>query len=313
MDELGHILREARETKGLTLAEAQEETRINKKYLSALENGEYDQLPTPVHVRGFLKNYARFLGLDSQPLLERYELNLTQQSNSRFRKAQQDAPHQPPPSINNEQEQVFFDPVNMEVDVGQRRDPETAVRLVIVIALIIAVVLVANRFVPLLLGNGDGSQSVDESLNEFIEDITNRAVGTATAQSGEMLEVEAEATEPAFVPGEIITSTSRNNFDATAPASSSPAPRPQLPATMEEIALQLDISERTWMEVTIDGDVVFSGWARGDDPPFEWTAQEEAKVNTGNGAGIFVTINGQPWGRMGDRGENKEEVWRTTN
>ena len=82
---------------------------------------------------------------------------------------------------------------------------------------------------------------------------------------------------------------------------------------MDEIALQLDISERTWMEVTIDGDVVFSGWARGDDPPFEWTAQEEAKVNTGNGAGIFVTINEQPWGRMGERGENKEEVWRTTN
>ena len=72
MDELGHILREARETKGLTLAEAQEETRINSKYLAALENGEYDKLPTPVHVRGFLRNYARFLGLDSQPLLERY-------------------------------------------------------------------------------------------------------------------------------------------------------------------------------------------------------------------------------------------------
>ena len=312
MDELGHILREARETKGLTLAEAQEETRINSKYLAALENGEYDKLPTPVHVRGFLRNYARFLGLDSQPLLERYELNLAQQSNSRSRKSQEPAPNQPPASLTNEQ-QIFFDPVNMEVDVGDRRDPETAVRIVIVIALIIAVGLIANRFVPLLLGNGDGSQSVDQGLNEFIQDITNRAVGTATAQSGEMIEGEAEATSPAFVPGEIITSTSRNIIDpdTTAPAVS--VTRPTLPATMDEIALQLDVSERTWMEVTIDGDVVFSGWARGDDPPFEWTALEEAKVNTGNGAGIFVTINDQPWGRMGERGENKEEVWRTTN
>ena len=314
MDELGHILREARETKGLTLAEAQEETRINSKYLAALENGEYDKLPTPVHVRGFLRNYARFLGLDSQPLLERYELNLAQQSNSRSRKSQEPAPNQPPPSLTNEQ-QIFFDPVNMEVDVGDRRDPETAVRIVIVIALIIAVGLIANRFVPLLLGNGDGSQSVDQGLNEFIQDITNRAVGTATAQSGEMIEGEAEATSPAFVPGEIITSTSRNIIDATSDPSApvTSATRPTLPATMDEIALQLDVSERTWMEVTIDGDVVFSGWARGDDPPFEWTALEEAKVNTGNGAGIFVTINDQPWGRMGERGENKEEVWRTTN
>ena len=314
MDELGHILREARETKGLTLDEAQEETRINSRYLAALENGEYDKLPTPVHVRGFLRNYARFLGLDSQPLLERYELNLAQQSNSRSRKAQEPAPNQPPASLTNEQ-QIFFDPVNMEVDVGDRRDPETAVRIVIVIALIIAVGLIANRFVPMLLGNGDGSQSVDQGLNEFIQDITNRAIGTATAQSGEMMEGEAEATEPAFVPGEIITSTSRNIIDATSDPSApvTSATRPTLPATMDEIALQLDVSERTWMEVTIDGDVVFSGWARGDDPPFEWTALEEAKVNTGNGAGIFVTINDQPWGRMGERGENKEEVWRTTN
>jgi transcriptional regulator with XRE-family HTH domain len=310
MDELGHILREARETKGLTLEEAQEETRINRKYLAALENSEYDKLPTPVHVRGFLRNYAHFLGLDAQPLLERYELNLSQQSKSRLRRPLEADPNQPPPSLIPDQ-QIFFDPVNMEVNVGQRRDPETAVRLVIVIALIIAVILVANRFVPLLLGNGDGSQSVDQNLTEIIQDITNRAESTATAQADELLEGETAATEPAFVPGQIITSTSRNVIDATPPAFSST--RPPLPATMEEIALQLDISERTWMEVTVDGDVVFSGWARGDDPPYEWTALEEAKVNTGNGAGIFVTINGQPWGRMGERGENKEEVWRTTN
>ena len=315
MDELGHILREARETKGLTLEEAQEKTRINSKYLDALENSEYDKLPTPVHVRGFLRNYARFLGLDPQPLLERYELNISQQPDPRSRQPQETDPHQLPPSLTNEQ-QVFFDPVNMEVDVGQRRDPETAVRIVIIIALIIAVALIANRFVPLLLGNGDGSQSVDENLTEFIRDITNRAEGTATAQSGEAGAGEAEATATAFVPGEIITSTSRNITDVTSPDATPPAispTRPTLPATMDEIALQLDISERTWMEVTIDGDVVFSGIARGDDPPYEWTAQEEAKVNTGNGAGIFVTINNQPWGRMGERGESKEEVWRTTN
>ncbi len=119
MDELGHILREARETKGLTLEEAQEKTRINSKYLDALENSEYDKLPTPVHVRGFLRNYARFLGLDPQPLLERYELNISQQSNSRSQQPQETDPHQPPPSLTHEQ-QVFFDPVNMEVDVGQR-------------------------------------------------------------------------------------------------------------------------------------------------------------------------------------------------
>ena len=61
MDEIGHILREARENKGLTLEDVQAKIRINTRYLAALENGQYSALPTPVHARGFLRNYARFL------------------------------------------------------------------------------------------------------------------------------------------------------------------------------------------------------------------------------------------------------------
>ena len=75
MDELGSLLREAREAKGLTLAEVQDEIRISSKYLEALENGQYENLPTQVHVKGYLRNYARFLNLDPKPLIDRYELN----------------------------------------------------------------------------------------------------------------------------------------------------------------------------------------------------------------------------------------------
>mgnify|MGYP001193230813 CR=1 FL=1 len=308
MDELGHILREARETKGFSLEDVQEEIRINAKYLKSLEDGDYSALPTPVHVRGFLRNYARFLGLDPKPLLDRYESNLKRRPAKSSAPASNNGGVASPPL--NLDEPVFYDPVNVEVDVGQRRDPESAVRLIIILALIIAIALVANRFVPLFLGSGDGSAAITEGINDALLNITNRAEATATAVAAEENMAEGAEQQPIFVPGEVITSTSRNNFDLEL----TPNPtRPSLPATMEEINLRLDISERTWMEVTIDGDVVFNGWAKNGDPPYEWTANEEAKVNTGNAIGVFVTINDIAWGRMGDRGENKEEVWRTTN
>ena len=79
MDELGQILSQARENKGLTVEDVQQATRINAHYIEALENGEYEVLPTPVHVRGFLRNYARYLSLDPAPLLERYETYQSQQ------------------------------------------------------------------------------------------------------------------------------------------------------------------------------------------------------------------------------------------
>jgi hypothetical protein len=105
-----------------------------------------------------------------------------------------------------------------------------------------------------------------------------------------------------------IADTSRNN-PGSAPT---PSPtRPPLPATMDEIRLKLDILERTWVEVTIDGSVVFSGIAKANDV-FEWTAQNEAKIVTGNATGVFATINDVELGRLGGRGERYEEVWRTT-
>ena len=64
MAEIGQSLREAREAKGLTLDDVEQEIRIRSNYLEALENEDYDRLPGEVYVRGFLRNYARFLGVD---------------------------------------------------------------------------------------------------------------------------------------------------------------------------------------------------------------------------------------------------------
>jgi cytoskeletal protein RodZ len=72
MKEIGERLGEARERLGLTLEEAERSTRIRAHHLAALEEGRLDALPSPVHARGFLKNYAEFLGLDSESILLDY-------------------------------------------------------------------------------------------------------------------------------------------------------------------------------------------------------------------------------------------------
>ena len=71
MQTLGAILREQRDALGVTLAEVEEVTRIRQKYLAALEADEWHLLPGEVVGRGFLRNYALFLGLDPEELMER--------------------------------------------------------------------------------------------------------------------------------------------------------------------------------------------------------------------------------------------------
>lgn len=72
MPTIGETLRESRERLGLTLEEAERATRIRAHHLQALEREAWDSLPSPVQARGFLHNYADFLGLDPNAILLRY-------------------------------------------------------------------------------------------------------------------------------------------------------------------------------------------------------------------------------------------------
>ena len=67
--EIGDTLRIQRETLGVTIDEVENQTRLRRHHIEALERGDLKQLPSPVQGRGMLKNYADFLGLDSEPLL----------------------------------------------------------------------------------------------------------------------------------------------------------------------------------------------------------------------------------------------------
>lgn len=69
MARLGDALRTQRERMGITLEQAAEDTRIRDKFLRALESGDYQTLPGVVYTKGFLRNYADYLGLDPDQLI----------------------------------------------------------------------------------------------------------------------------------------------------------------------------------------------------------------------------------------------------
>jgi cytoskeletal protein RodZ len=74
---LGEVLRAAREAKNVELPRVERETKIRERYLSALERGEYRELPGSVYTKGFLRNYGAYLGLDPEYLIDLYRLETT--------------------------------------------------------------------------------------------------------------------------------------------------------------------------------------------------------------------------------------------
>ena len=68
--ELGKALTEARTARGLTLHDVERDTRINRRYLQALEEGELEVMPAPVYARAFMRTYAQYLGLNARQLVQ---------------------------------------------------------------------------------------------------------------------------------------------------------------------------------------------------------------------------------------------------
>ena len=87
MFEIGNSLREARLRQHLDFPEIEQATKIRGKYLRALEDEQFDVLPAQTYVKGFLRSYAEYLGLDGQLYVDEY--------NSRFVVGEEDTPARP--------------------------------------------------------------------------------------------------------------------------------------------------------------------------------------------------------------------------
>lgn len=81
MRTVGQILKDEREKRFYTLDEIEKATKIRKELLEALEKDQYSELPPPTFVQGFIKNYGKFLGLESTKLLAVYRREFSDQKN----------------------------------------------------------------------------------------------------------------------------------------------------------------------------------------------------------------------------------------
>ncbi|MGM9986488.1 MAG: helix-turn-helix domain-containing protein, partial [Bacillaceae bacterium] len=78
MTELGQVLKQTREEKKITLDELQELTKIQKRYLQAIEDGNYSILPGDFYVRAFIKQYADAIGLNHDEVMQNFKHEVPQ-------------------------------------------------------------------------------------------------------------------------------------------------------------------------------------------------------------------------------------------
>jgi hypothetical protein len=129
--EIGNSLREARLRRHIDFTDAEHGTKIRGKYLRALEEERFELLPSHTYIKGFLRSYAEYLGLDGQLYVDEY--------NSRFVIGEEDSPIRSPRRVPAARSRR-----------SDRRESNIVLLALTAIGLVTGLVIVAWRF-----GNAD--------------------------------------------------------------------------------------------------------------------------------------------------------------
>lgn len=269
MEEIGRNLHETRERLGLTLEEVERATRIRIHNLEAIERGDFDSLPSPVQARGFLHNYAEFLGLEANSILLQYAENLQGRRSPRPNRNQYAEPGTKP-----------------SVEIRSRRWSWLSTDLFVAAGITIVILVVlfwgGSRVMASLRENSAPEQAVTEFLFPTVT-LSPTPTERGTQQVGDL--------QPISPTLAIATPTLAI---IVVPAS--------------QVSIKLVVEMRVWIEVIVDGEVQFRGRALAGET-LDFVADEVVEVSTGNGAGIRVFYNGVDQGLLGELGQVVSRLW----
>lgn len=303
-ESIGPYLKQARETQGLSLDQVASLTRIQPKYLLALEEEEFADLPEQVFTRGFVRTYARSLGMDEQDVLRRF----SQASSGYYERGQQE--HH-----------------RVQQKLEEERRGKLNRNLVIVISAVVVLIvglLLAGQESPPPPSVPEPTPSHSEALPAPTEGETETAV--LNDHSGEeevdleKNDVSALPTTPPDPPPVVANPPEPDTAKPPKPevterakpeVAESPKPQPAAPPVVSSTAgplrMELEATQMTWVVVKSDENEPQEALLQPGQQT-TWEATEQFTLTLGNAGGIRVKLNGKSRGPFGKQGEVVREV-----
>lgn len=263
MNNLGEYLKKEREKKGITLDEVSNFTRIRKTYLQEIEDGNIEMQP-PVFIKGFLKSYAEFLGLDGQEILEKYN------------------------DIIKEKEGTA------EAEKGFELEPVVDRRRYLIPALL-ALSLITAIY---LLSTSNDSDTTPTKLQKVakVETPQQKTVLANTTTYHTPLAIMTTSQTIIF---KLITTSATPASPTTKPTVQTVQKTKQ---AEKQYTLSVKARELTWLMVTVDNnDPVEVLLKEGEGT--SWSADSKITVVAGNAGGVDLTFNGKPVESLGPSGK----------
>lgn len=277
---VGSYLKQARETQGLSLDQVASVTRIPLKYLQALEEEQFAALPEQVFTKGFVRTYARSLGMDEQDVLRRF----SKASSEYFGRGQQ------------EHEQV-----QLKIEEGKRgKLNRTAIIILIGVILLGLGLLLSRQQQPPPPSTPETTESPSVSSPLPTEEETE--MPPLMGQTSEQ-EVDIKPNTVSAVPE---TSPAALPTVADQPKSGTPTP-PSVSSTAGPLLMELEATQLTWVVVKSDENKPEEALLHPSQRT-AWKATDQFTLTLGNAGGVLIWLNGKSQGPFGKQGEVVREV-----
>lgn len=212
--EIGKKLQTARQAKGYTLDDLQQITKIQKRYLIAIEDEKFDELPGDFYVRAFVKQYANTVGLNGEELLKEYDDDLPKAKTAEY---------------SNHIAQAVESRTSQRKTIGNQVTKSRRYLPTIIIVLVIILVLAAIWFTAIARNHRDSSTRIDNSSVSVSGESRKKASSSSKKVTKKKTVTKAIQ----------LKRTSRNDTSVTYTAAK----------LSKDTALQIDPTTRAWMQV----------------------------------------------------------------
>ena len=273
MGAFGERLQREREMRGITLEEMSESTKISSRSLRALETEEFDKLPGGIFNKGFVRAYARHVGIDEDQAVADFVA-----------------------ASGGEKDQPLPDPPEPRAAaLGQRAEGHANWRAFALLTVLLATAVVAVWKL--------GPSVVHKVMAELTARVNSRPAPPAAPTVMPQNVPEEEAPSPAAAARKPPARAKSVTVAESVPAAALPAASevtvasPQAPAAT--FVVQVRATQDAWVQIVADGKLMSEGVLV---PPAEKRvrAAKEVVIKTGNAAGVEVSFNGQPLPPLGD-------------
>lgn len=276
MDTVGEFFKQARETKGLTLDEVASKTRIHPSFLRAIEEGNFTKLPDQVFVKGFVRSYARSLGMDEDDAVRRF----TATAGSFYEK----------------QEEGERLRLKQAEDERRKRTNRNVIVGTIAMA-VLGLVFVMSREQTMVTARHPAEPPArpavsppDESARPPAREPEIPTSAAASPSTGLPAEPHGSPTEPVPDSREAAPALPPGDVRAEAP-----------------LTLEVEATELSWVVVQVDGAGLHEALLRPGER-VRWTASDRFNLTLGNAGGVRVELNGKPVGPFGDSGKVARDI-----